>query len=114
MILEKIKYFLFFILTFILGTQVTYAKTEFVLPQNQVVFSIEKQSFKNLEKEVKGNNSTFFSDSWNEEKVLYEISYAFENKQLVPSSTNKYRGTSASGIQIEMYINNGVIKTAYP
>ena len=110
MILEKIKYFLF-ILTFILGTQVTYAKTEFVLPQNQVVFSIEKQS---LEKEVKGNNSTFFSDSWNEEKVLYEISYAFENKQLVPSSTNKYRGTSASGIQIEMYINNGVIKTAYP
>lgn len=43
-------------LTFLLGVQTTYAKTELVLPQNQVFFSIEQsQSFKSLEKEVQPN-----------------------------------------------------------
>ncbi len=56
MILKQFKYLLFFLVTFLFGVQTTYAKTELVLPQNQVSFSIEKtQSFKSLEKEVQPN-----------------------------------------------------------
>ena len=55
-ILKSIKYIICFLLTFLLGSQTTYAKTELVLTQNQVVFSIEQnQSFKSLEKEVQPN-----------------------------------------------------------
>jgi len=54
--LNPIKTILFFLLAFLLGVQTTYAKTELVLPQNQVVFSVEQsQSFKSLEKEVQPN-----------------------------------------------------------
>ena len=43
-------------LTFLLGSQTTYAKTELFLSQNQVVFSIEpSQSFQSLEKELQPN-----------------------------------------------------------
>ena len=53
---KHIKFFFFVLLTFLLGVQTTYAKTELVLPQNQLSFSIEKkQSFKSLEKEVPPN-----------------------------------------------------------
>jgi hypothetical protein len=56
MILKHIKHFILFFLTFLLGTQTTYAKAEFVLPQNGLVFSIEqRQSFNSLEKEVQPN-----------------------------------------------------------
>ena len=54
--LKYIKHLFIFFLTFLLGAQTTYAKTELVLPQNQVSFSIElNQSFKSLEKEVQPN-----------------------------------------------------------
>ncbi len=56
MILNQLKYVLFFFLGFLLGTQTTYAKTELILPQNQVSFSLEQnESFKSLEKEVQPN-----------------------------------------------------------
>ncbi len=43
-------------LTFLLGEQTTYAKTELISPQNQVSFSIEQnQSFQFLEKELQPN-----------------------------------------------------------
>lgn len=54
--LKYIKHIFFFFLTFLLETQISYAITELVLPQNQVSFSIEKnQIFKSLEKEVQPN-----------------------------------------------------------
>jgi archaellum component FlaF (FlaF/FlaG flagellin family) len=54
--LKYIKQLLLFLLTFLLGTQTTYAKTELILPQNQVSFSIEKsESFKSLEKVIQPN-----------------------------------------------------------
>lgn len=62
----------------------------------------------------KGSLSTFFPDSWNHEKVLIEISHAMENKMLVAGFANKYRGTTSNGITIEMFINNGILDTAYP
>lgn len=54
--LKLIKQVFLFLLIILLGAQTTYAKTEFVLPQNQVSFSIEQsQSSKSLEKEVQPN-----------------------------------------------------------
>lgn len=56
MILKQLKYVLFFLLTFLLGAQATYAKTELILPTKSISFSIEQsQSFKSLEKEVQPN-----------------------------------------------------------
>lgn len=53
---QSLKYFFLFLLTFLLVTQIAYAKTELVLIQNQVSFSIEQtQNFKSLEKEVQPN-----------------------------------------------------------
>jgi hypothetical protein len=55
-ITKYIKLILLILLTFILGVQTTYAKTELVLPQTQVVSSIkENQSFNSLEKEAQPN-----------------------------------------------------------
>jgi len=55
-ITKYIKLILLILLTFLLGVQTTYAKTELVLLENQVSFSIEQnQSFKSLEKEVQPN-----------------------------------------------------------
>ena len=56
MILKQFKYLLLFLLTFLLGAQTTYAKTELVLLNSKGSFSIEQnQSFKSLEKEVQPN-----------------------------------------------------------
>ena len=52
----KIKYAFLLFLIFLFGAQTTYAKTELVLSQYQVYFSIEQnQSFQRLEKEVQPN-----------------------------------------------------------
>ena len=54
--LKFIKQIFLFLLTFLLGTQTSYSKTELVLPQNQVLFSIEQtQNFKSLEKQLQPN-----------------------------------------------------------
>jgi hypothetical protein len=53
MFLKQIKYLFIFLLTFLLGAQTTYAKTELVLLNSKGSFSIEQnQSFQGLEKEV--------------------------------------------------------------
>ncbi|CAA0158191.1 hypothetical protein NACSLCCMFF_120005 [Tenacibaculum maritimum] len=55
-ILYYIKYLFFLLLIFLLGVQGTYSKTELVLVQKEVSFSIEKdQSFQSLEKELQPN-----------------------------------------------------------
>ncbi len=54
--LKSINHIFFLVLTFFLWAQTTFAKTELVLPQAQVSFSIEQdQSFSGLEKEVPPN-----------------------------------------------------------
>ncbi len=53
---KQIKPLLLFLLALLLGATLTHAKTELVLPQNQVVFSVEQsQRFYSLEKEVQPN-----------------------------------------------------------
>jgi len=54
--LKLIRYLFSFFLTFLLGTQTTYAKTELIYPTKNVSFSIEQsRSYKSLEKEVLPN-----------------------------------------------------------
>lgn len=56
MILNQPKYIFIFLLTFLLAIQTTYAKTELILPQKSISFSIEQnQIFKGLEKELQPN-----------------------------------------------------------
>lgn len=54
--LKFIKHIFFFLLTLLLGTQTIYSKTELVLTQNEVSFSIEQtQNFNSLEKQLQPN-----------------------------------------------------------
>ena len=56
MLQDHLKYLFLFLLTFPLGAQTTYGKTELILPQTQVSVSIEKnQNFKSLEKVIQPN-----------------------------------------------------------
>ncbi|MGF9910327.1 EndoU domain-containing protein [Brevibacillus porteri] len=62
-----------------------------------------------------GNNgkSTFFPDNWTRDQVLNGINEAFSNKALVQGNT--YRGTTSSGMVIEMYLDSaGKIISAFP
>ncbi len=63
---------------------------------------------------AKKKPSSFFPDSWDQEKVLMEISHAFENKALVTGSSYRYTGYTSEKIKIEMIIREGKIETAYP
>jgi len=92
MILKQLKYVLFFLLTFLFGTQSTYAKTALTLTQNQLSFSIEQnQSVNSIEKEVQPNIG-----------VLIEKSRFVVSKGV--SAQNPY---NFSGISCE-YLANGV------
>ncbi|WP_412094180.1 EndoU domain-containing protein [Bacillus atrophaeus] len=58
-------------------------------------------------------DSSFFPREWNRADVLKAIDEAYQTKKQIGS--NKFRGISASGIKIEMYLNkDGTIATAYP
>ncbi|WP_420535070.1 EndoU domain-containing protein [Brevibacillus formosus] len=62
-----------------------------------------------------GNNgkSTFFPDNWTRDQVINGINEAFSNKALVQGNT--YRGTTSSGMVIEMYLDSaGKIISAFP
>ena len=63
---------------------------------------------------AKKKTSTFFPDSWDQNKVLTEISHAFESKTLKPGSSYRYTGYTSEGIEIEMIIRDEKIETAYP
>lgn len=63
---------------------------------------------------TKKKASTFFPDSWNQDKILMEISHAFESKTIVPGSSYRYTGYTSEKIKIEMIIREGKIETAFP
>lgn len=63
---------------------------------------------------VKQQTSTFFPKSWTPEQVLDAIQEAFDNRVLKTGKKMQYTGMSKSGIKIEMYIDNGIILSAYP
>ncbi len=55
-IIHHIKHLLLFLLTYLLGGPPTHAKTELILPQNQVVFSVKQTpKVSTLKKEVQPN-----------------------------------------------------------
>ncbi|GEM_PF-1646622 len=62
----------------------------------------------------RGGYSTFFPDSWNQQKVLEEIAYAYKNR--IPVSGNIFEGTSIDGlIKIQMYLRSDKsIISAFP
>jgi len=58
--------------------------------------------------------STFFPKDWTPQEVVDTIEEAFNGKQLVRNKQFLYEGTCKAGIKIEMYVENGIITTAYP
>lgn len=61
----------------------------------------------------KKRESTFFPDSWSQQKIKEEVSGAFKNK--TTAADGKWLGTSPSGVKIEGYLDpHGNIATAYP
>ena len=61
---------------------------------------------------VKAKKSTFFPDSWSARRVQAEIAQAMENMRLISGS--KYEGVMSDGTVLQLYINNGVIDSAFP
>ena len=59
----------------------------------------------------KGDRSTFFPKDWTKEQVSSAIEEANQNR-LPTERPNKYRGTSSSGVEIE--IEPGPKGTIYP
>ena len=63
---------------------------------------------------AKKARSSFFPKDWTPERVEREVMEAYENRQPLPVP-NKFVGTTANGMKIEMQINaRGEILTAYP
>lgn len=66
-------------------------------------------------RDIKKAYNTFFPRSWSRAQVEKAIYEAYANKVRDGIATNKYKGTSSSGIQIGMRCNkNGGLETAYP
>ncbi|WP_169731900.1 EndoU domain-containing protein [Runella limosa] len=60
-----------------------------------------------------GGKSTFFPDKWSQNKVLEEISYAFNRKSLLTG--NKYKSYTSNGIELHFYLDSsGNISTVFP
>lgn len=61
----------------------------------------------------KNAKSTFFPDSWSQQKIKEEVSGAFKNSTIAPNG--KWKGVSPSGVKIEGYTDShGNIATAFP
>jgi uncharacterized protein YllA (UPF0747 family) len=60
---------------------------------------------------LKNAKSTFFPKKWTPQQVIDVVNEAFENK--VVFQNNKYRGTTSTGMEIEMILKNGKIISAY-
>ena len=76
-ITDLIRTILFSLLTFLLGVQTPYAKTELVLPQTQTSLSIESsQKANTLKKEVQPNIGFFFRKC-SEEKTKSKVTEAY-------------------------------------
>ena len=62
----------------------------------------------------KGDRSTFFPKGWTKEQVSAAIDEAYDSKKL-NEKTGRYRGESASGVPIEMTLDqSGGIDRVYP
>lgn len=61
----------------------------------------------------KAATSTFFPDSWSQQKIKEEVSGAFKNR--TTAANGKWAGVSPSGVKINGYLDpHGNIATAYP
>ncbi len=58
--------------------------------------------------------STFFPKAWTPAQVLEAIEEAYKSRQLVSNMKPLYEGISKAGVVIRMYIENGIITSAYP
>ena len=61
---------------------------------------------------TKGDESTFFPDSWSKQTVQEEIAIAFKNKQRIAG--NKYQGTMSDGTTLHMFLDGEKITSAFP
>ena len=57
-----------------------------------------------------------FPKDWDQQRILEEIAYAWENKiqHINPRMSHIFIGKSSNGIEIEFIVRNGAIKTVYP
>lgn len=63
---------------------------------------------------IKNFNSSFFPTNMTPQQIVNLINEAYENRILISNTSPKYIGKSSLGIDIEMYVVNGKITTAYP
>ena len=85
-------------------------------PNQQQVYEATVEIFDKKRSEWirKEGRSSFYPDSWSKEKVLKEITSAFNNPDKI-SKGAKWESVSDSGIKISGYTNEqGQITTAYP
>jgi hypothetical protein len=75
------------------------------MPPNQFGVYKAKVEVNGIPKISNGGESTFFPKDWSPQKVVDSINEAFENKQFVEGTKNKFRGLTADGLKIEMYID---------
>lgn len=61
----------------------------------------------------RGGMATFFPDHWTPQKVREEIAFAFTNKEQTKLST-AFIGTMSDGVSLKIFIQNGIITTAFP
>lgn len=61
-----------------------------------------------------GGYSTFFPKNMSPQEIIDAINEAYSNKIFKIGSRNTYIGTSKNGMEIEMYIKDGKIISAFP
>ena len=61
-----------------------------------------------------GGYSTFFPKKMSPQEIIDAINEAYSNKIFMIGSRNTYIGTSKNGMEIEMYIKDGKIISAFP
>jgi hypothetical protein len=86
------------------------------LPNRQQVYEATVEIFdkKTSQWIKKEGRSSFYPDAWNKEKVLLEITSAYNSPRKVEKGA-KWESVSDSGIKISGYTNEqGQITTAYP
>ena len=62
----------------------------------------------------KGKLSTFFPKGWTPQQIVDAIADAFMNRKLDANHLSRYTGELKNGMKIQMYIENGVITSAFP
>ncbi|MDL2303555.1 EndoU domain-containing protein [Dysgonomonas sp. OttesenSCG-928-D17] len=85
-------------------------------PDNMGVWEAMIEVWDNkLQKHIgKPNPSTFFPSNWSRTRLFDEIIVAYNNRYKCPECMNIWHGKTKCGIFVDMYINNGIIKTIYP